>query len=77
MKQERVTYTRPREKSEQYQYDEKDAVREQEEARRAQLAQETGRTAIDGIDAVLEEIDTILEDNALEFVNAFQQKGGQ
>lgn len=30
-----------------------------------------------GLDAILDEIDEVLEVNAQEFVNAFVQKGGQ
>ncbi len=48
----------------------------------AQAAPETGaaerREALDGdIDAILDEIDEVLESNAEDFVKSFIQKGGQ
>jgi ubiquitin-like protein Pup len=36
------------------------------------------KTAIDAdVDAILDEIDTVLEENSEEFVKSFVQKGGQ
>jgi ubiquitin-like protein Pup len=35
------------------------------------------RTADDEVDAILDEIDDVLESNAEEFVKGFVQKGGQ
>ena len=45
-------------------------------------AQDAGRTALENvdvmdIDALLDEIDDVLETNAEEFVDKFVQKGGQ
>jgi ubiquitin-like protein Pup len=75
-KRERVTYTRPKDRSQQYEYGEKEAVKDQEEARRKQL-KELADTAINHSDELLDEIDGLLEENALDFVNQFVQKGGQ
>jgi ubiquitin-like protein Pup len=55
-------------------------------SRREEAAEEVGATALNGveteinnddIDAVLDEIDDVLEENAEEFVKGFVQKGGQ
>ena len=35
------------------------------------------REVLDGVDALLDEIDEVLEDNAEEFVRGYVQKGGQ
>ena len=36
-----------------------------------------GREEIDDVDAILDEIDDVLEENAEEFVRGFVQKGGE
>lgn len=79
MEQERVKrYTRPTEESKQYEYAAKDAVREQEIARRAQnTAREAGELAVEHSEALLDEIDEILEVNAEQVVSLFRQAGGQ
>jgi ubiquitin-like protein Pup len=79
-KRERVTYTRPKGESEQYEYSEKDAVRDQEEARRKQVAAEkAGAAAVKAEVSVelMDEIDSVLEENALEFMNQFIQGNGE
>jgi ubiquitin-like protein Pup len=36
-----------------------------------------GQTQISALDSILDEIDTVLEENAESFVQGFVQKGGQ
>jgi ubiquitin-like protein Pup len=44
----------------------------------APRATETAPTELDSdVDAILDEIDTVLEENAEDFVKSFVQKGGQ
>lgn len=76
-KQERVKYEPPKERSQQHDYEAKDAKDEQEQARRAQAAQEAGKVAVEHTDDLLDEIDSILEVNAEQFIRAYVQKGGQ
>lgn len=39
--------------------------------------QEKGESLIEDLDALLDEIDDVLEENAEEFVTAYVQRGGQ
>ncbi len=48
-----------------------------EEARRAEATRRTGKTLRAKMDASLDEIDKVLEDNAEEFVRSYVQNGGQ
>lgn len=73
-KQERMQYTPPKEKSHQYEYTEQDAEKQQEQARKTQEAQDLGRTALGDIDDILEEIDSVLETEAVA-INFKQQPG--
>ena len=64
--------------------DQQQASRTQDEAearthpRRAAISPTAERAQLDeDIDAILDEIDDVLETNAEEFVRAFVQKGGQ
>lgn len=78
---ERINYVRPKESSTQHEYAAKDAVRQQEEDRvqqnKARKAGELATETVAEIDEILDEIDSVLEENAREFVEAFQQKGGE
>ena len=62
--------------------------RQRQTARRTEEAEETeaaldrrgqgaAREAPDDVDAILDEIDEVLEENAEEFVRSYVQKGGQ
>lgn len=47
---------------------------------REQATAETGRRtdeSVDALDAVLDDIESVLEENAQEYVNSFVQKGGE
>lgn len=51
---------------------------EQDDAPAAQSADAEHKAAIDAdVDAILDEIDAVLEENSEEFVKSFVQKGGQ
>jgi ubiquitin-like protein Pup len=52
-----------------------DSDREQEET--APVAQHHGEELTERIDDLLDEIDSVLEENAEEFVKNYVQKGGQ
>lgn len=59
-----------------------DEQAQQEAERRVSAAKHAGETAtreetLTDIDALLDEIDSVLESNAEEFVNSYVQKGGQ
>jgi ubiquitin-like protein Pup len=43
----------------------------------APAAAEKAEKTVDDVDALLDEIDDVLEENAEEFVRAYVQKGGQ
>ncbi len=43
----------------------------------APAAQQTGKEQVDDVDDLLDQIDSVLESNAEEFVRSFVQKGGQ
>jgi ubiquitin-like protein Pup len=51
--------------------------REAEEELEAETAETTDSAAVEGIDDLLDEIDTVLEENAEEFVRNYVQKGGE
>ena len=51
--------------------------REREEQVVEELPQAQTSTQFDGIDALLDDIDAVLESNATSFVKGFVQKGGQ
>jgi len=57
----------------------KPAPKEREEAVDAEVAasSERGEKLKEDIDDLLDEIDSVLEDNAEEFVRSYVQKGGQ
>lgn len=68
-------------KSKTYQERKQDEVEAQQLAeadaeRQAEIRAE-GEKTISDIDALLDEIDAVLESNAEEFVKAYQQKGGE
>lgn len=68
--QEQVRKSRPQEKSLSEQLAEETKQRTAEEdAKRAET--------LDDLDALLDEIDSVLEENAEEFVAKYVQKGGQ
>jgi ubiquitin-like protein Pup len=48
-----------------------------EEASTAPVTAETHQELKDSMDAVLDEIDSLLEENAQEFVESYVQRGGQ
>jgi len=48
-----------------------------EEAEAVPKGSERGNGIKEGIDDLLDEIDTVLEDNAEEFVRSYVQKGGE
>ncbi len=55
---------------------------QQESERHLRAAKHVGETAtreqtLSDIDDLLDEIDSVLEENAEEFVNSYRQKGGQ
>jgi len=59
-----------------------DEQAQQEAERNLRAAKHVGETAtrdetLSDIDALLDEIDGVLEENAEEFVNSYRQKGGQ
>lgn len=79
---ERIRYERPKERSEQYDYEAKDAVRDQEEGRRAQATREAGKAAVKMADDILADIDEALEgvtgeQTVEQWVNSYQMKGGE
>jgi len=85
---ERVRHQRPHDKGEyknadDYGYTYKDAVRDQEQGRREQeKARKTGEKVLEATDTLLEEIDEILaetigDESEQQFINNFQQKGGE
>lgn len=39
--------------------------------------QPAGSATVEGIDEILDDIDAVLEENALEVVRAYHQRGGQ
>jgi ubiquitin-like protein Pup len=43
----------------------------------APVGSEGSRAVLEGVDALLDEIDGVLEENAEEFVRGYVQKGGQ
>ena len=51
--------------------------REEEVVEDAPAASERGEKLKEDIDDLLDEIDSVLEDNAEEFVRSYVQKGGQ
>jgi len=51
--------------------------REQESAEELPARSESGEKLKEDIDDLLDEIDSVLEDNAEEFVRSYVQKGGQ
>lgn len=60
----------------------KQSTRRTEEVEEAQVAtgedvQERHEKLSDDVDAILDEIDEVLEENAEEFVRSYVQKGGQ
>jgi prokaryotic ubiquitin-like protein Pup len=50
---------------------------EEEQAASAEEAKERHEKLSDDVDAILDEIDEVLEENAEEFVRSYVQKGGQ
>ncbi|HXP55975.1 MAG TPA: ubiquitin-like protein Pup, partial [Streptosporangiaceae bacterium] len=50
---------------------------EETEAQSTQDVQERHEKLSDDVDAILDEIDEVLEENAEEFVRSYVQKGGQ
>ncbi len=50
---------------------------EETETRPAEDVQERHEKLSDDVDAILDEIDEVLEENAEEFVRSYVQKGGQ
>lgn len=52
------------------------ALAEADAERQAEIRKD-GEKTISDIDALLDEIDEVLEENAAEFVRAYQQKGGE
>ena len=50
---------------------------ETDEARSTEEVQERHEKLSDDVDAILDEIDEVLEENAEEFVRSYVQKGGQ
>ena len=50
---------------------------EETEARSTEDVQERHEKLSDDVDAILDEIDEVLEENAEEFVRSYVQKGGQ
>jgi prokaryotic ubiquitin-like protein Pup len=50
---------------------------EETEAQSAPDVQERQEKLTDDVDAILDEIDEVLEENAEEFVRSYVQKGGQ
>ena len=74
---ERVRYVKPQEKSTEYEYTAEEAAAQQEADRKAQqlqkVAEAVGEVSVD----LMAEIDAVLEENALEFVNQFVQKCGE
>jgi len=50
---------------------------EETEARTTEDVQERHEKLSDDVDAILDEIDEVLEENAEEFVRSYVQKGGQ
>jgi prokaryotic ubiquitin-like protein Pup len=50
---------------------------EETEPRSAEDVQERHEKLSDDVDAILDEIDEVLEENAEEFVRSYVQKGGQ
>jgi prokaryotic ubiquitin-like protein Pup len=50
---------------------------EETEARSTEEVQERHEKLSDDVDAILDEIDEVLEENAEEFVRSYVQKGGQ
>lgn len=60
--------------------DNKEAERmlnEAEQRQRQEAAKHVGKAATDELDALLDEIDEVLETNAEEFVRNYIQKGGE
>ena len=51
------------------------AQQQQEQAVAVDTSQTDG--AVDALDAVLDDIESVLEQNAQEYVNSFVQKGGE
>ncbi|WP_203985255.1 ubiquitin-like protein Pup [Sphaerisporangium rufum] len=54
-----------------------DAEVEETEAQASSDVQERQEKLTDDVDAILDEIDEVLEENAEEFVRSYVQKGGQ
>ncbi len=50
---------------------------EESEARSTEEVKERHEKLADDVDAILDEIDEVLEENAEEFVRSYVQKGGQ
>ncbi|RSX54746.1 Pup-like protein [Bifidobacterium dolichotidis] len=50
---------------------------EQPQAQVSQQQQNTTAEQVDALDAILDDISTVLETNAQEYVDSFVQKGGQ
>jgi len=50
---------------------------EEEAADEAQVDEPVGKDAVEEIDDLLDEIDSVLEENAEEFVRNYVQKGGE
>lgn len=57
------------------QQQEQAAQQPQEQAAAVDTSQTDG--AVDALDAVLDDIESVLEQNAQEYVNSFVQKGGE
>jgi prokaryotic ubiquitin-like protein Pup len=51
--------------------------REQEEDTEIEVVEEVESTVTDDVDDLLDEIDSVLEENAEEFVRNYVQKGGE